>query len=86
MNNNNNNNIDFEPSLLAVLLLAVDHPILNKNNQLMDKLFLLLSQSFQIQISTKRYFTNTFRYINRNNNDSEFNSTTITKWAKSQRI
>ena len=35
----------------------LDHPILNKNNQLMDKLFKLLSlisQSFQIHIITKK--------------------------------
>jgi E3 ubiquitin-protein ligase HUWE1 len=56
-NNNNNNEIDFESSPLAALLLMLDHPILNKNNQLMDKLFKLLSlisQSFQIHIITKK--------------------------------
>ncbi|CAF4071693.1 unnamed protein product, partial [Rotaria sp. Silwood2] len=55
--NINNNEIDFESSPLAALLLMLDHPILNKNNQLMDKLFKLLSiisQSFQIHIITKK--------------------------------
>ena len=55
--NTNNNEIDFESSPLAALLLMLDHPILNKNNQLMDKLFKLLSlisQSFQIHIITKK--------------------------------
>jgi E3 ubiquitin-protein ligase HUWE1 len=57
INNNNNNEVDFESSPLAALLLMLDHPILNKNNQLMDKLFKLLSlisQSFQIHIITKK--------------------------------
>jgi len=52
-NNNNNNEINFESSPLTVASLALDHPILNKNNQLMNKLFKLLSlisQSFQIHI------------------------------------
>ncbi|CAF4617801.1 unnamed protein product [Rotaria sp. Silwood1] len=55
--NINNNEIDFESSPLAALLLMLDHPILNKNNQLMDKLFKLLSiisQSFQVHIITKK--------------------------------
>lgn len=58
--NNNNNEVDFESSPLATLLLMLDHPILNKNNQLMDKLFKLLSiisQSFQIHIVTKKEVT-----------------------------
>ncbi|CAF4058439.1 unnamed protein product, partial [Adineta steineri] len=55
--NTNNNEIDFESSPLASLLRMLDHPILNKNTQLMDKLFKLLSlisQSFQIHIITKK--------------------------------
>ncbi|CAF2517933.1 unnamed protein product [Rotaria sp. Silwood2] len=53
----NTNEIDFESSPLAKVLLMLDHPILNKNNQLMDKLFKLLSiisQSFQIYIIKKK--------------------------------
>ena len=56
-NTTNPNEVDFESSPLAALLLMLDHPILNKNNQLMDKLFKLLSlisQSFQIHIITKK--------------------------------
>lgn len=55
--NANNNEVDFESSPLASLLMMLDHPILTKNNQLMDKLFKLLffiSQSFQINIITKK--------------------------------
>ncbi|CAF1298860.1 unnamed protein product [Adineta ricciae] len=55
--NNNNNEIDFESSPLAALLLMLNHPILNKNSQLMDKLFKLLSlisQSFSRHIITKK--------------------------------
>ena len=49
--------IDFDSSPLAILLLMLDHPIMNKNNQLMDKLFrllLLISQSFQNSIIAKK--------------------------------
>lgn len=49
--------IDFDSSPFAALLLMLDHPILTKNNQLMDKLFKLLSsisQSFQHNIITKK--------------------------------
>ena len=52
-----NTEIDFKSSPLAALLFMLDHPILNKNNQLMDKLFKLLSlisQSFQVHIRTKK--------------------------------
>lgn len=55
--NINTNEVDFESSPLAALLMMLDHPILTKNNQLMDKLFKLLSlisQSFQIHIATKK--------------------------------
>ena len=55
--NINSNEVDFESSPLASLLMMLDHPILTKNNQLMDKLFKLLSlisQSFQINIITKK--------------------------------
>ena len=55
--NTTNNEVDFESSPLAALLLMLDHPILNKNTQLMDKLFKLLSSissSFQIFIVTKK--------------------------------
>ncbi|CAF4109202.1 unnamed protein product, partial [Rotaria magnacalcarata] len=58
--NTSNYEVDFESSPLAALLLMLDHPILNKNNQLMDKLFKLLSiisQSFQIHIITKKDIT-----------------------------
>lgn len=57
LNINNQHEIDFDSSPLAALLLMLDHPILNKNNQLMDKLFKLLSlisQSFQIHIIAKK--------------------------------
>ena len=57
LNINTHHEIDFDSSPLAALLLMLDHPILNKNNQLMDKLFKLLSlisQSFQIHIITKK--------------------------------
>ena len=53
----NQSEVDFESSPLASLLLMLDHPILNKNNQLMDKLFKLLSlisQSFQVHIVTRK--------------------------------
>ena len=55
--NINANEVDFESSPLAALLLMLDHPILTKNNQLMDKLFKLLSsisQSFPAHIITKK--------------------------------
>ncbi|CAF1080113.1 unnamed protein product [Didymodactylos carnosus] len=51
------NENDFESCPLAALMCMLDHPILNKNNQLMDKLFKLLSlisQSFYIHITTKK--------------------------------
>ena len=56
----NQQEVDFESSPLASLLLMLDHPILNKNNQLMDKLFKLLSlisQSFQVHIVTRKEIT-----------------------------
>ncbi|CAM4784526.1 unnamed protein product [Rotaria magnacalcarata] len=57
INDTNTNEIDFESSPLATILFMLDHPILNKNTQLMDKLFTLLSfmsQSFQMYVITKK--------------------------------
>jgi E3 ubiquitin-protein ligase HUWE1 len=54
------NEVDFDSSPLAALLMMLDHPILNKNNQLMDKLFKLLSsisESFQRYIISKKEVT-----------------------------